>query len=44
MATDGHTVWVVMGQFVAAFSATTLKSLPSYDGPPSNNLYNIAYQ
>jgi hypothetical protein len=44
MATDGSTVWVVIGRFVAAFSATTLKSMPSYDGPPSNNLYNIAYQ
>jgi hypothetical protein len=44
MATNGNTVWVVAGQFLHAFSATTLNALPNYDGPASNNLYNIAYQ
>ena len=44
MATNGNTVWVVAGQFLHAFSATTLNALPSYDGPVGNNLDNIAYQ
>jgi hypothetical protein len=44
MATNGNTVWVVAGQFVHAFSATTLNAMPNYDGPAGNNLDNIAYQ
>ena len=44
MATNGNTVWVVAGQFLHAFSATTLNALPNYDGPASDNLYNIAFQ
>jgi len=44
MATNGNTVWVVAGQVVHAFSATTLNALPDYNGPAGDNLYNIAYQ
>jgi hypothetical protein len=43
MATNGNTVWVVAGQVVHAFSATTLNALPNY-GPAGDNLDNIAYQ
>ncbi len=44
MATDGNTVFVALGDGVTSFSATTLKYETTYEIPPGNNLYSIAYE